>query len=299
MRCNAVIIDICTIVNVLGGDITGRDSANVPGPGHSKNDRSLSVIIDRRSGRIVVFSHAGDDWRTCKNYVFERLGLERGGGDCEQPHHHFEAAPDADKKKKTDVALKIWFDSIDPAGTIVEQYLRDHRGLSIADNLAGKVIRFNRSLYLDPSTRAPGMVCLFRNIETDEPCGIHRTFLNSKTAEKLERKMLGVAKDAAIKLDADSTISSCLIIGEGVETVLSAREAGLGPAWALGSSGGVGRFPILCDLGNLNILEENDLTSRRDVKKCALRYRGAGKPVNIITAQGGNDFNDAWKAARE
>jgi putative DNA primase/helicase len=293
-----VIIDVHAVVGILGGDVTGRDSANVPGPGHSENDRSLSIRIDSRSGQIIVYSHAGDDWKACKDYVFERLGFERGSDYRAQPHTHFEAGLDAVKKKKTDVALKIWFDSIDPTGTIVEQYLRDHRGLSLGDNLAGKVIRFNRSLYLDASKRAPGMVCLFRNIETDEPCGIHRTFLNSKTAEKLDRKMLGVAKDAAIKFDADATISACLIIGEGVETVLSAREAGLGPAWALGSSGGVGRFPVLCDLGDLNILEENDPTSRRDVKTCAHRYMDAGKPVNVITVQGGSDFNDAWKAAR-
>jgi putative DNA primase/helicase len=293
-----VIIDLRAVVGILGGDVTGRDSANVPGPGHSNTDRSLSIRIDRRSAQIVVYSHAGDDWKTCKDYVFERLGLERGGEHRAQPHTHFEAGPDEDKKKKTDVALQIWFNSIDPTGTLVEQYLRDHRGLSLGDNLAGRVIRFNRSLYLDAATRAPGVVCLFRNIETDEPCGIHRTFLNPKTAEKIDRKMLGVAKDAAIKLDADATISSCLIIGEGVETVLSAREAGLGPAWALGSSGAVGRFPVLCDLSNLNILQENDPTSRRDVKKCARRYAEAGKPVNIITTEGGNDFNDAWKAAR-
>jgi putative DNA primase/helicase len=83
-----------------------------------------------------------------------------------------------------------------------------------------------------------------------------------------------------------------------VETVLSAREAGLGPAWALGSSGAVGRFPVLCDLGNLNILQENDPTSRRDVKKCARRYAEAGKSINIIASESGNDFNDARKAAR-
>jgi putative DNA primase/helicase len=293
-----VIIDLRALVGILGGDVTGRNSANVPGPGHSNNDRSLSIRIDGRSAQIIVYSHAGDDWKTCKDYVFQRLGLERAGEHRAQPHTHFEPGPEEDKKKKTDAALRIWFSSIDPVGTLVEQYLREHRGLSLGDNLAGKVIRFNRSLYLDAATQAPGMVCLFRNIETDEPCGIHRTFLNSKTAEKIDRKMLGVAKDAAIKLDADDTIASCLIIGEGVETVLSAREAGLGPAWALGSSGAVGRFPVLCDLGNLNILQENDPTSRRDVKKCARRYAEAGKSTNIIASESGNDFNDAWKAAR-
>jgi putative DNA primase/helicase len=292
-----VIIDVRTIVNVLGGDITGRDSANVPGPSHSKNDRSLSVIIDRRSGRIVVFSHAGDDWRTCINYVFDRLGLAKYTGACQTTPLVGVNFGTENKKDRTAVALRIWSASSDPVGTIVEKYLREHRGLPISVGLAGNVIRFNPALYLDALTHVPGMVCLFRNIETDEPCGIHRTFLDPGTAQKIDRKMLGVAKAAAIKIDADSSISSRLTIGEGVETLLSARMAGLGPVWSLGSSGGVARFPVLYDLKELSILEENDPTSRRDVRSCARRYRDARKPVNIITVQNGNDFNDAWKAA--
>jgi hypothetical protein len=294
-------IDIRMIVSVLGGDVTGRDSANVPGPGHSKNDRSLSIKVNSRSGQIIVCSHAGDDWRLCKDYVLERLGLARWNDDranTRTPLVLINAGPDADKEKKKAAALRIWFGSVDPKGTIVEHYFREHRALPLADDLAGSVIRFNRSLYLDGSSRAPGMVCLLRDIETDAPCGIHRTFLNPETAEKIDRKMLGVAKGAAIKIDADSTVTTILTIGEGVETMLSARMAGFGPVWALGSSGAVGRFPVLSDLSELTILEENDATSRRDVKKCAQRYLEAGKPVNIVTVQGGNDFNDAWKAAR-
>jgi hypothetical protein len=293
-------IDIRTIISVLGGDVTGRNSANVPGPGHSKNDRSLSITIDSRSGQIIVCSHAGDDWKACKDYVLERLGLGKWGDDRAQPRAPFvliNAGPDADKEKKKAVALRIWNASVDPAGTLVERYLREHRGLPLGADLAGKVIRFNRSLYLDSVSRAPGMICLLRDIETDEPCGIHRTFLNPQTAEKLDRKMLGIAKDAAIKLDADATVTSNLTIGEGVETLMSARMAGLGPVWALGSSGAVGRFPVLADLSELTILEENDATSRRDVKTCTQRYLEAKKPVNIVTVKGGSDFNDAWKAA--
>jgi putative DNA primase/helicase len=127
---------------------------------------------------------------------------------------------------------------------------------------------------------------------------IHRTFLNPETALKIDRKMLGVAKGAAIKIDGDSTVTANLTIGEGVETMLSARMAGFGPVWSLGSSGGVSRFPVLADLSELTILEENDATSRRDVKKCAQRYLEAGKPVNIVSVQEGSDFNDVWKAAR-
>ena len=106
------------------------------------------------------------------------------------------------------------------------------------------------------------MVCLLRNIATDEPCGIHRTFLDHKTAQKIDRKMLGIARGAAIKLDAHATISTKLTIGEGVETVLTGRMAGYGRAWALGSSGAVGSFPVLKGLDEITLLQENDDTSR-------------------------------------
>ena len=142
------------------------------------------------------------------------------------------------------------------------------------------------------------MVCLLRNIETDEPCGIHRTFLHRYTGDKIDRKMLGIAKGAAIKLDAQSAVSKTLTIGEGFETVLAGRMGGYGPVWAVGSSGAIRGFPVLANLDELTILEENDPTSRRDVEVCAKRYVDSHKPVNIITSRVGNDFNDAWKAMK-
>src|SRR5258706_2546300 len=65
------------IAAILGGDVTGRNSCNVPGPGHSKIDRSLSITIDGRQDRIIVCSHASDDWKICKDYVRQRLGLDK------------------------------------------------------------------------------------------------------------------------------------------------------------------------------------------------------------------------------
>lgn len=162
--------------------------------------------------------------------------------------------------------------------------------------LAGEVIRFHGSLFLDKQTRLPGMVCLMRDTETNEPCGIHRTFLDRQTGNKVDRKMLGTAKGAAIKFDLNH--NNTLTIGEGVETVLSAREAGHSPAWALGSSGMVAKFPVLKRISELTILEENDPTSRRDVKACTRRYLDARRPVNIVTSNVGNDFNDAWRAMK-
>jgi len=58
---------------VMGGDVTGRDSCNVPGPGHSRKDRSLAIRI--APGGFVVHSFANDDWKVCRDYV--RTGRER------------------------------------------------------------------------------------------------------------------------------------------------------------------------------------------------------------------------------
>jgi putative DNA primase/helicase len=293
-------MDARTIANALGGDVTGRDSANVPGPGHSNADRSLSIKLDSRApDGFVVCSHAGDDPMACRDHVRERLGLgpwERSKG-RQTPFKIADSGPNPDQEKRKAFALKIWSESRSPVGSIVEHYLREYRGLEL-DGVAGNIIRFHGALYFDQGTRLPGMVCLLRDIATDEPCGIHRTFLDRKTGEKIDRKMLGIAKHAAIKLDAHATISTTLTIGEGVETALSGRMAGLGPVWALGSSVAVRAFPVLKGLTEITILEENDPTSQRDVETCARRYVTAGKPVNIVTPDIGNDLNDAWRAAQ-
>ena len=295
------VLDPRTIVSIMGGNVTSRDSVNVPGPGHAKADRSLSININARApGGFVVYSHAGDDPIECRDYVRERLGLEPWSGSSRQdrrtPLAVSDAGPDPKKERNKRFALRIWAQSVNPIDTIVEFYLREHRDLALPAELAGGVIRFHGSLYVDSQTRMPGMVCLLRNIETNEPCGIHRTYLDQDTARKVDRRMFGIAKGAAIKFDPVS--ADTLTIGEGIETVLSARAAGYAPAWALGSSGAVKSFPVLKRPSELTILEENDPTSRGGVKICAKRYLDARKPINIITSNVGNDFNDAWRAMK-
>jgi putative DNA primase/helicase len=293
-----MMLDLRTIARIMGGEITGQNSCNVPGPGHSKADRSLSIKLSARApGGFVVYSHANDDPIECRDYVRGRLSLSKWRAkDQRTPLVVTHGGPDYDKERSKRFALRIWSESTDPTGSIVERYLREYRGLALTNDIAVSVIRFHNHLYFDPQIRLPGMVCLLRDIATDEPCGIHRTFLDRETGQKLDRKMLGIAKNAAVKLD--HPIGSNLTIGEGVETVLSSRMAGLGPVWALGSSGAVRSFPVLKGLTEITILEENDPTSRRDVKVCARRYLAAKKPVNIVTPNVGNDFNDCWRAAQ-
>jgi hypothetical protein len=64
------------IAAALGGEVSGQE-ALVPGPGHSPEDRSLSVKPDPDApGGFSVHSFAGDDEIACKDYVRSRLGME-------------------------------------------------------------------------------------------------------------------------------------------------------------------------------------------------------------------------------
>lgn len=295
-----IALDPQTVAGILGGEVINCNCINVPGPGHSKSDRSLSIRIDRH-GQLIVHSHAGDDWKKCKDYVRERLGLgrwERVRKDHQAQFRAISSGVDLEKEKKKKIALRVWSEAVNPIGSMVEFYLREHRSLALTNDIAHNVVRFHASLHFGAFSHRPGMVCLLRDIVTNEPCGIHRTFLNPETGQKIDRRMLGIAKRAAIKLDAHESISANLTIGEGFETALAARLAGLNAVWSVGSKSGVGSFPILHSLKELTLLQENDAPSAQAVKKCAERYLAAGKPVNIVTPNVGNDFNDVWRASQ-
>src|SRR4051812_11164726 len=80
--------DVRTISRALGGEVIGSDQVLAPGPGHSPKDRSLSVRLSQHApDGFIVHSHAGDDWRQCRDHVRSRLGMrtpERRSLDAQQ-----------------------------------------------------------------------------------------------------------------------------------------------------------------------------------------------------------------------
>src|SRR5262249_6673863 len=151
-----------------------------------------------------------------------------------------------------DWAMQIWHQSVSTRGTVVETYLRSRR-LELPPECDEKVLRFHAHLKLAGGGYAPGMVALFRNIETNEPQAIHRTFL-TPDGRKQVRKMLGPVRGAAIKLCG--AVDDHLTIGEGVETCLAAILAGFRPCWAVGSGGAIGSFPTIGLVMSLTVLGE-------------------------------------------
>src|SRR5829696_4839427 len=66
---------LSSLAQALGGEVAGR-TILAPGPGHSSQDRSLSIEIreDAPDG-FLVHSFAGDDPIACKDYVRDKAGL--------------------------------------------------------------------------------------------------------------------------------------------------------------------------------------------------------------------------------
>lgn len=289
------------IAQVLGGDVVGRTAVLAPGPGHSRADRSLSIQIDPAALEAFwCHSFAGDDWRECRDYVRRALGLTglEGRRRRRVPYRPTRAAPVAndDPGGRTACALCLWNEARGSRGTVVTKYLAS-RGLTLPEDVAGDVIRFHPALNFEGSL-VGAMVALFRDVASNEPCGIHRTFLDD-TGRKLGRKMLGRARSAAIKLDADANVTLGLHLGEGLETCLAARLAGFRPVWALGSAGAIAAFPVLSGIEAITILGEvgdggaNLLASQA----CAARWIKAGREAFNVLPLIGGDLNDVWRVA--
>lgn len=65
------------IAQRMGGEISANQ-VKCPGPGHSPKDRSLSIKIEPSApGGLIVYSHAQDDNLKCKDWVLDKLGVER------------------------------------------------------------------------------------------------------------------------------------------------------------------------------------------------------------------------------
>jgi Toprim domain-containing protein len=278
-------LDLRSIARALVGEVVGAQVL-APGPNHSRRDRSLSVALSASSpDGFLAHSHCGDDWRDCRDHVRERLGLDPKAWKATSRDSRPQLRPQTiakpdDNVERTAAALRLWSEGVDPAGTPVETYLSSRR-LELA--VDGEVLRWH--------SRLRAMLALFRNIATDSPQAVSRTYLDHE-ARKIERRFLGPVGGAAIKLDADEDVLGWLHIGEGVETILVARMLGLKPTWALGSAGAIAAFPVLSGIECLSLLREHDDANKRAAIACGTRWKAAGREVFNVWPKNGKDVND-------
>jgi len=203
-------------------------------------------------------------------------------------------------------ALQLWDDALPISGTMAERYLREHRKITIVPPDVNSVLRFHPGCpFGGPRSFFPCMLALVRDISsaTHRPCGVHRTPLDPVHGKIAPPRALGTFYKCAIKL-WPTPDHGRLTIGEGIETTLSAVQLmpKLAPAWAVGTAGNVGMFPILDDVHELRICADKDPVSSGRIgqvkaKQCAERYGAFGKLATIHTPRkrGHKDFNDVVK----
>lgn len=200
----------------------------------------------------------------------------------------------------TAYALRWWNEGVCIWDTPAQAYLASRRfdGLFPPDRDA--VFRFHPACVFGRGEQLPCLLALLRNVETDQPQAVHRTAL-TPDGHKIDRKMLGPKAGAAIKLWPQAAVTNRLVVGEGIETSLSAalhirhRGSLLSPAWACVDAGNLETLPVIPSVQTLTILVDNDASGRgqKAAEACMQRWVSTGrKVVRLVPKVMGADFND-------
>jgi putative DNA primase/helicase len=178
------------------------------------------------------------------------------------------------------------------AGTPAQAYLA-MRGLPGA---ASEALRFHPRCPHPSGARLPALVGLIRDARTGAPQAIQRIAIRADGSGKAgivpEKPTLGPVAGGAIVLAAPRG-GAPLVIGEGVETAISAGRLIGAPAWAAVSAGNLACLPLPPDVRNIIIAADNDPPGQRAAWTAARRWRAEGRDVRVaLPDRADQDFND-------
>lgn len=198
-----------------------------------------------------------------------------------------------------DFARRIWREAIPTEGTPVEAYFAG-RGLRLP---AGALLRFHHECPRGRDERWPAMLALMTDPITGAPRGVHRTFLagdgSGKAPGPMPAKMMA-GPAGVVRLVPDAEVTLGLGLTEGIENALAVMQRyRWGPVWAAGSAGGIASFPVLPGVEALTVFADADDSgaSVGAARRCAARWRRAGRRVWLVLPRPGEDFNDVLRRA--
>ncbi len=283
--------DLRDIVREKGGSVyDGGRRALIPGPGHSKRDRSLSLLMGEGS-RVVFKSFSNDSARDCIEY----LGIS---GEVREATP-FERAQDKARRERerrareaADLALckAIWAGVTPIDGTPVEAYLWS-RGLMI-EGVSDIAYHSAAPRAKNPGALTiPAMVALVRDAKGG-PMGLHLTYITPKGTKAFgarSRLMFGPVGGGAVQIGRPS--DGVLAVGEGIETCGAYSTLKGGACWPCLSTAGLQTFVIPTWVRRLVIAADGDAGGMRAA--AALAERAAKVcDVEIDPAPQGEDWAD-------
>ena len=170
----------------------------------------------------------------------------------------------------------IWYSGIDPSGTLTEKYLA-RLGLTLPDDVRGRVIRYHGSLAFAKDKRMAGMLTLLRDLKDDQPVAVVRTYLDAD-ARKVAQRILGPAFRAAAMFDPGPHVG--LNVALGMDAGIRALALGHRPLWAVGSTEALANLQLVAGVEQLTILVERN--AMRAATAAAAHWEGTHRVVRII-----------------
>jgi hypothetical protein len=290
-----------SIVAALGGDLYARGSrANVPAPGHSAHDRSVSLrLVD---GRVLVHAFNGADWRE----ILDDLRARNLIDDLNRPTGLTMAVglrpgrPEPSDHERIDAARRLWEDGRPVAGSLSETHLRLRRVRREAPG--PDALRHHPAAPISAyRPRAPTRPALLAGIRgpDGELTAVEITYLDPNGQRtrrlRLPRKTVGViAPSSAVRLDP---VEADLLVGEGVFTVLSAAERFGRPGWALMSTRNLRSWRAPDGVRSVWIAADRGKDGERSARELSEALRQAGVQTRILLPpRPHGDWNDAAPA---
>lgn len=294
-------MSLLPIVRALGGDLYAHGRrANVPAPGHSRADRSVSLLLS--GGRVVAHGFGGADWREVLDDLRGRGLIDDAGAPAAGGPIWSEDRPELLRGERLATARGLWAGGqAIVSDTECARHILGRRIDRIwpgPDSLR-RHPQAPLSVYRPGRAARPALMAAIKNAE-GAFTAVELTYLDPSGQRarglRIPRKTVGlVPPGSAVRLDAPDAE---LLVAEGVFTTLSASERFGLPGWALLSTrnlrvwtapDGVRRVLIAADRGADGLRSAAILAAR-------LRRAGVGAAVRPPPCSYG-DWND-WARAR-
>ena len=312
LRNQLLIADLRLAGHLLGGELVSEDTVLCPGPGHDRQDRSLSVKFDSEAPEgFLTHSFAADDWRVCREHVrqclhlgvfevssnFKRFvqqccahsGFAAGYGYCEaertlpRPCGHKASASVKHQPKATSRVVAFRFQIVRiPVRRCA--FIRRVRSSSRVARLSVYPRCSDKWWTSTPTSSAAFIELHYSSMATARPLF---------TDCRLLRRCWVPAGMLASNCAQTTTSQKDSGIAEGIETALAViGNFGFRPVWATLSASAMAAFPVLSGVECLTIFADNDHPKlhgnqyRQAGNSAARRARSAG-PRQTASASSG------------
>jgi len=290
------------IVRAVGGNVyDGGRRANIPAPGHSQADRSVSLWL--QEGRLIVHTFGDGDWRAVMDELRRLRLIGRHGDPGLHPSVAFGrcAIVDTSARERQAVAMRLWESGRPVPGTLSERHLRSRAVMR--DSSEACALRHGPEVavaaYREAGYRRPALLAAVRSVD-GALTAVEITYLaaNGRRADdlRLPRKTIGVVPPGcAVRLDP---VSAEMLVGEGVVTTLSASARFDLPAWALTSTRNLRAWIPPAAVHALLIAADRGTDGEASAERLRRRLTERGLRVWVeLPPPGYGDWND-WAVGR-